>query len=135
MTEPLVRASQFITDIKKSTGKQVVKGIVYKPYELDSDGDWMAPEDIEKAAYQFMKENKLTNIDSEHDCHTVGAYVCESYIAKAQDPDGYPEGSWVVAVKIEDPVVWAAVEAGDYTGFSMWGQAYALDNVEPPTLE
>ena len=121
-----------ISIIKIDEETRAVKGIVYKPNVVDSQGDWMAPEDIKKVAYKFMKELKLQNIDTSHDLNKVDAYVCESYIAKEGDPDGYPEGSWVVAVKIEDPELWNDIMKGEYEAFSMYGDAKGVEGVVPP---
>jgi hypothetical protein len=133
MTQPVQIKKEMVSIIKVDESQQVVKGIVYKPNELDAHGDWMAPEDIKKSAYKFMKELRLQNIDTKHNLQKIDAYVCESYIAKSNDPDGYPEGSWVVAVKIDDPVVWQGVLNGEYQAFSMYGKAYAVQDVDPPT--
>jgi hypothetical protein len=131
-----VRISNHVVTISKTEEeKRIVKGIVYKPNVLDSQGDWMAPEDIEKSAHSFMKNMRIKNVDTKHTLETVDAFVCESYITKADDPDGYPEGSWVVAMKIEDETLWEDVKKGEYEAFSMWGQAVAYKGVEPPTAE
>lgn len=118
---------------KMDEGQRIVKGLVYQPNVLDTQGDWMTPEAIQKCAYQFMKDLNLHEVDTDHDLVNVDAYVCESYIAKSDDPEGYPEGAWVVAMKIDSDDVWEGVLNKDYTGFSMWGTGIAYDNTEPPT--
>lgn len=123
----------MVTICKVDELNHIVKGIVYKPNELDAHGDWMEPEEIKKAAHNFMKNGNIGNIDTGHNLQKIDAFVCESYIAKADDPEGYPEGSWVVAVKIDDSEVWDSVVKGDYQGFSMWGKAYAIKDVVPET--
>jgi hypothetical protein len=124
----------IVSIAKIDGGKQIMKGVVYKPNELDAHGDWMTAEDIEKSAHKFMKDLKLQNVDTNHSQEKVDAYVCESYIAKSGDPDGYPVGSWIVAIKVEDPDVWQGVLKGDYEAFSMQGTAYAISNVDPPAI-
>lgn len=125
----------MVTICKVDELNHIVKGIVYKPNELDAHGDWMEPEEIKKAAHNFMKSGNIGNIDTGHNLQKVDAFVCESYIAKANDPEGYTEGAWVVAVKIEDSEVWDSISKGDYQGFSMWGKAYAIKDVVPETAE
>lgn len=111
---------------------RLVKGIVYKPEEADAHGDWMTREEIRKAAYNFMKEARTGQIDTKHDCEKVDAYVCESYIAKVDDPEGYIDGSWVIVVKIEDDDVWQDVLDGNYGGFSMYGSGYRDEGSKAP---
>lgn len=107
--------------------KHIIKGVVYKPMEKDSQGDFMTAEEIEKMAYLFMKRSSMNSVDTHHDYNYVHAYVCESYLARENDPDGYPEGSWVVCIKIEDDDIWAQVENGDIAGLSMAGIAEAVE--------
>ncbi len=132
MNKDIVYIGEEIPIIKIDEELRIVKGVVYKPNVKDAHGDWMTKEDIRKAAYDFMKNVRLKNIDVRHNLQRIDAYVCESYIAKDNDPDGYPAGSWVVAVKIEDDEVWQEVLNGEYQGFSMYGKGYAINNIDPP---
>lgn len=105
----------------KSTNEeqQIVYGEVYAPYILDSYGDMMLPEDIEKMAHSFIAKGEFGGvIDTEHNNLGVDAYPVESFIARADDPN-YTEGAWVVGVKIEDSEVWESVKKGEFNGFSM----------------
>lgn len=123
----------LITISKVDEQLRLVKGIVYEPNVIDAHGDWMTAEDIRKSAYNFMKEARTGQVDTKHDCQAVDAYVCESYIAKANDPEGYTEGSWVIVVKIDDDDVWQGVLDGDYGGFSMYGSGYRDESEQSPT--
>jgi len=120
--------------VKSDEVNQIIEGVVYEPNVKDTQDDWMSAVDIRKAAYNFMKEARTAGgVDTNHDLVPVEAYVCESYIAKAADPMGHPEGSWVVAIKIEDDEVWQGVLNGDFEGLSMYGQAYREEGLEPNT--
>ena len=121
-----------ISTLKKNSSKHIIKGVVYKPNEVDSQGDWMTAEEVEKMAYSFMKRSAMGSVDTNHDMNLVPAYICESYIAQKNDPDGYPEGSWVVAIKIEDPNIWAGVENGTFGGLSLYGTGIRDDTAAPP---
>lgn len=104
---------------KKQPLKQIVVGEVYAPQRPDSDGEFMTAETIEKMAYNFLRNNRNGQIDMEHNNKVVkGASVVESFIAREGDPDFIP-GSWVIAVHIPDPEVWALVEKGEINGFSL----------------
>lgn len=131
---PIPVSKGLVAISKVDEEQRLVKGVVYKPFELDAHGDWMTPEDIKKMAYQFMEDLNIQEVDTNHDLENVDAFVCESYIAKSADPEGYPEGSWVVVVKIKDDEVWNGVLLGEFNGFSLWGTAIAIDEAEPPIV-
>jgi SAM-dependent methyltransferase len=105
--------------------KQVVIGVVLSPDEVDSQGDVISAEDIEKAAHGFMGTSRI--IGSEHGA-PIEAHPVESYIAP-QDlhfdgPDGkttVTKGSWILGVKVLDPEQWSKVMDEGYTGFSVGG--------------
>lgn len=98
--------------------ERVVYGVVYAPYELDSHGEMMLPNDIETMARRFMQIEKLDQtIDTNHDNVPNGSYPIESFVARDNDPD-YPEGAWVLGVKVEDDSVWRLVKSGELNGFS-----------------
>jgi hypothetical protein len=91
-------------EIKKSDSeKGIVYGIVYSPDEVDSQGDYATADEIEKAAYGFMKSLNQRNVDVEHSFVSEDAFVAESWILKSNDPifPDEPEGSWAVAIKLE----------------------------------
>ena len=117
---------------KIDSGKHIIKGVVYKPNEKDTQGDWMTEEDIEIMAYLFMKRSSMNSVDTSHTYKYVPAYVCESYLAQESDPDGFPKGSWIVCIKIEDETIWTGIENGDYAGLSMGGLAVSTD--EEPSI-
>ena len=98
--------------------RQIVYGLVYEPNVLDSHGDMMTAEEIEKMCHRFMQIESLDKtIDVNHDGVPVSAHPIESFIAKADDPH-YTEGSWVLGVKIYDDMIWEDVKTGRLNGFS-----------------
>jgi len=106
---------------KVDTEKQLVVGEVYIPGEVDTQGDMATAEEIQKAAWGALKNHAV--VKTNHEDSAPGAYIAESYIAKAGDPDGYTEGAWVVAIKVDDATLWDSVKKGDYKAFSMGGKA------------
>lgn len=103
---------------KVDTERQIVYGVVYAPLEIDTWGELMTAEDIETLAHRFMSLKLNETIDEMHDEQgKQNVYPIESFIAREDDPD-YPEGSWVLAVKIEDENTWAKVKSGELNGFS-----------------
>jgi hypothetical protein len=109
---------------KQDDVKGIVYGIVYEPEKVDSQGDIANADEIEKAAYDFMKSRNTLNVDKEHDFSKVGAFVAESWIVKANDPI-FPDavGAWAVAIKVEDEALKADIKKGDIAGLSMAGSA------------
>lgn len=98
--------------------QRIVTGVVYEPFVLDTFGDMMLPEDIEKMAHGFIASGGLSRrIDRQHDNIPNGSYPVESYIAKADDPD-YPEGAWVLGVKVVDHALWRDIKSGKVNGYS-----------------
>ena len=106
---------------KRDHALQVATGIVYVPLTIDSQGDFMTAAGIEKSAHGFIAQGITKNIDVNHDGVLSGSAVVESFIAKQND-EHFPQGAWVVGVKIPDPALWAAVVAGQLTGLSLMGK-------------
>lgn len=119
--------------IKKSDDEEgVVYGIVYAPNEVDTDDEYTNADEIKKAAYSFMKNKNTANVDKDHTFDIEKAFVAQSWIIKANDavfPDE-PEGSWAVAIQLEDEELIKAVKDGEIAGISMAGTA-TKEEVKP----
>ncbi|MDO5562522.1 MAG: XkdF-like putative serine protease domain-containing protein [Synergistaceae bacterium] len=112
-----------LAEIAKSEEKRMVYGIVYPVNKVDSQGDYSTAAEIEKAAYDFMKDLRVQNVDTGHSFEKAGAFVAESWLAKSGDslfPEA-PEGSWAVGIKVEDDALWERVKKGEFKGLSMAG--------------
>nr|DAH36868.1 MAG TPA: serine protease [Caudoviricetes sp.] len=123
--------------VKTDTDSHYVTGIVYEPMTEDSQGDYMTEEEIRKAAHWFAKNGD--GIDIQHNFEKFEkAEVVENWIAKADFEIGkekIKKGTWLMTVEITDSDVWAAVEKGEITGFSMGGTGiYSEDDVDPDSL-
>lgn len=106
---------------KSDDEKQLIYGIVYSPDRLDTDGEFMTADDIQKSAHGFLSE--FRNIDGEHDFISNLGTPVESYIAQEDITIGektVTKGSWVLVVKATDEA-WADVKAGKFNGFSLAG--------------
>jgi cation transport regulator ChaB len=92
----------------------------------DHQGDIIEPEELEKAAYQFMLKSRNAG-----DNHTriegigkaVVSIVTTKDIQKALGiPDNaIPEG-WFIGYYIEDNKTWDLIKSGEYTSFSIGGK-------------
>ena len=107
----------------ESSGEQhYVYGVVYAPLQVDTDWETMCAEDICKMAHDFVAKGRVEQIDIMHDSQPCGAEVVESFIARKGDLD-YPEGAWVLGVRLPDGPIWEAVKSGKLNGFSFGGVA------------
>ena len=123
--------------VKTDSENHFVTGIVYEPMTVDTQGDYMTAEEIQKAAHWYAKNG--TGVDIQHDEKKLGgACVVESWIAKADftvDKTDVKKGTWLMTVEISDPDIWDKVEKGELTGFSMGGKGkYEEDEEEPEGL-
>lgn len=104
---------------KKDEELQVVYGVVYAPFEVDTDGEAMDAKAVREMAWDFLASGKAQNIDTNHDLVPNGSVVVESFLARKGDPD-FPENSWVLGVLCSDQV-WKLVKTGELNGFSFYG--------------
>lgn len=98
--------------------QQVVMGEVLVPDIPNVFGDIYSREGIVEFVHEFARQGH--GIDIQHDQVDVTgtkAYIVESFIARAGDPD-FIEGSWVVGMKIPDPETWQQVLDGEINGYS-----------------
>lgn len=119
--------------LKADPEAHYVTGIVYEPMTEDTQGNYMTEEEITKAAHWFAKNGN--NVDLQHSFEPLdGAAVVESSVAKCDyDLDGetIKKGTWVMTVEITDPEIFASIEKGDITGFSMGGMGkYSQEDVD-----
>lgn len=124
--------------LKTDEERRMVYGIVYAPDVVDSQGDFADRFEIERAAHGFLKANRSAQVDANHGFEALpGAYVAESWIVRAADPefaDWLPH-AWAVGIKIEDAALWSAVKAGEYSGLSLAGAAEREPVGETPPPE
>lgn len=92
----------------------------------DGSRDFFTPEELEKAAWEFMKTSR--SIGLFHENGTEGAAdVVESYIYRGEPwdlGDGFivKAGDWLVGAVLDEPA-WALYKSGKVTGFSPQGTA------------
>jgi len=112
--------------IKKDDEKRLVYGIVYPAGKVDAQNDFATPEEVEKAAHNFMQSLESTEkIDTGHNLQIAkGVKIVESYVVKKGD-EMYlnDEGAWAIVVKVDNDEIWGQITDGTFTGFSMWGEA------------
>lgn len=102
---------------------------------VDRQGDYMTPEDIEKAAYEYVHksrkgghQHKRTDDDQPfHASNMIESIVfTDEKVAKMGLPDDFPRGWWV-GYKVEDDDTWDRVKKGLVTGFSIHGRGRRVE--------
>lgn len=94
---------------------------------FDWQGDMIATEELEAAAYNFVLKHGLVNQD--HEWGTECGWLVESMVFTKEKMAalGIPEGTipegWFVGFYIPDPVVFQKVKDGEYNMFSIEGHA------------
>ena len=134
--KPGERAGTFEI-VKTDDERMIAYGIVYAPDQVDSHGDTADAKTIRRAAYAFMREGRLKNIDVEHSFSSEMAFVAESWLVRKGDElfPGEPEGAWAVGIQINDADLWSSLKSGDLTGISLAGVARMdPDPEDPPPL-
>jgi len=102
------------------------------PGVKDKQGHTITAEEIEKAYLRFVDKGLENRIDVQHD-HRIhpGLKIVENWIAQSDltiNGKKIKKGSWVIAVKVEEPDVWKAIKERKLTGFSIEGRARISNN-------
>lgn len=125
--------------LKQDEDKRLVTCVVYEPFVKDAHGDYMLPEDIEKAAHNFLVNGKGSDI--QHDNKKANVDIVESWVAKTDTMVGGQEikaGTWMATAKVNDDLIWKAIKEGTLTGFSMGGTAQKInknDDTEDKSMD
>lgn len=122
-----VEFSKIDSDKREVFGWASVVELDGKPV-VDRQGDWITPDEIEKAAYKYVMDSRKGGHQHrrEGDAPFHASDMIESIvftpekIAKMGLPDDFPVGWWV-GYKVRDDDTWTKVKKGDVTGFSIHG--------------
>lgn len=112
---------------KVDNDQQLVHGVVYSPWTLDTHGHYMSDVEVAKTCYSFLANGRQKQVDVMHNNELIDAIVVESYIEKHGNAD-VPVGSWCATTKINDPSVWRDVKLGRLNGYSMEIMSYSVEH-------
>jgi len=95
-------------------------------------------ETIREIAMKYMKEARTNATNTDHNTgERAGAYVFESWIVETPDDKantlyGYnvPKGTWMIAMKVDNPETWKRVKSGELKGFSVEGAFADMDEIQ-----
>lgn len=131
--ERITKASGML--VTKSD-QRLVYGVVLQPGVPDSQGDTLTASEIEKAAHRYLVQSR--KVDLLHSESQAPVQVVESGIAPCDTQiGGRPvlKGSWVMASRINDDAIWAAIQDGELTGYSIGGSAARKAEHQQSTTE
>lgn len=129
---PVVWSGEFSkmdTDRRQAFGWASVVEIKGEPV-IDLQGDWISPDEIEKAAYAYVQKSRVggTQHKRDEDGSPVKAgEMIESFVVTPEKiqkmglPEDFPVGWWV-GFQYDDDDTWADIKAGRKTGFSVHGR-------------
>lgn len=96
---------------------------------VDRQGDWISPEELEKAAYDYViksrKGGDQHKRDGENPFHASD--MIESFVVTPEKiekmglPKDTPVGWWV-GYKVHNDETWSKIKKGEHTGFSIHGK-------------
>lgn len=97
---------------------------------------YFTSETIKKLQQKFMQEKLLDKTNIEHGNKFLrGVDVVESWIVEDEEKDkqqvfgmGYPKGTWMITMKVNDDQTWEKVKDGKLKGFSV--QGYFLEKAK-----
>jgi hypothetical protein len=107
--------------------RHLIYGVVLRPNNIDTQGDFATPEDIERAAHRFMIRSQRYDFMHRETLSKGRVYVVESYIAPADfEINGHKvyKGSWVVVSYVPDNDLWQKILSGKINAYSIrgWGK-------------
>lgn len=106
--------------VKTLDEKRLAYGIFLVPFVEDLQGDIVSDDQVQKAAHEFlMRSRRIRDMHA----NDIKADLVESAIAPPGGMNWHgkfvPEGTWVGAVKVQDPEEWLLIKQGKRRGFSV----------------
>lgn len=115
---------------KTDEDKRLVYGIVLAPNDIDTQDDMIFPEEIEKAAHDFLQNSRVVGTDHElvADSEVVESYIVpEDTVLEEQEVQ---KGTWVIVSKVHSDELWQQIKDGYYTGYSIGGTGTRIIPIE-----
>jgi len=116
-------------DKRQAFGWASVVEVDGKPI-IDRQGDWITPDEIEKAAYKYVLENRKggnqhKRTDDDQPLHASS--LIESFVVTPEKIEkmGLPKETpigWWVGFSVHDEDTWQEIKKGAKTGFSLHGK-------------
>lgn len=105
--------------------------VVLEPDTVDAHGDIYDAHEVRKACHNFNRSHTVA-ANLFHIVETDGFSVAESYCAPVEMQIGeeiVKAGSWLVNLQFNDDELWAAADAGEFSGVSI-GALAKVEEIE-----
>lgn len=121
------------SEADEDSPERKVWAAVLEPETVDKQGDLIPRPEIEQAAHMYLKHYR--KVDEDHNLLDGSGVPVESYIIRdgpeefetpAGEAKTYPAGTWIMGVELEKEA-WERVQAGELSGFSIYGDGTSLD--------
>lgn len=111
----------------------LVQGVVYNPWERDSQGQFISDVKVRQMAEDYMEKSR--KLDAFHNMHArKGIIPVESYITPIAIPEmGADEGAWIMSCRIYDKEMQKAIRDGEICAYSVYGQTGGAADINDPT--
>jgi len=129
---PVVWSGEFSkmdSDKRQAFGWASVVEVAGEPV-VDLQGDWITPDEIEKAAYTYVKKSRVGGTQHKRDEFgeaVKAGEMIESFVVTPEKiekmglPEDFPVGWWV-GFQYDDDATWSDIKEGRKTGFSVHGR-------------
>ncbi len=117
--------------VDKKSGLAV--GIVMAPDHTDADGDHLDADTVKQAMYTWAEDAAAKPFTAEHAGPELAGVTAASWgVAGEKGMKLFgdveiPAGAWFMTVKVDDDTM-AQIESGEFTGFSVEGNALVEDD-------
>ena len=132
-----LKADEIPVKLAKDEERRVVMGAVLIPDKpiLRKDPKtkeefyiYFSSDTIQNVAEHFLLRGNQSKATLEHEKSAAGITLVESWLVVDSEKDksayyelGYPAGTWVAALKVNNQEIWDNIKNGDILGFSIEG--------------
>lgn len=112
--------------------ERFVLGVVLEPETVDAQKDIYSAAEIRKAAHRFMEEYGSMGLMHEWIVNAK-IVILETFIAPVDFEiagEKVKAGTWLLGARIVDDELWAETKSGDFTGWSIGGDAIRTPDAE-----
>ena len=139
MSDPTVDIKTAIPICKVNKQRRLITVVVLEPWDgdpttaaesADSQQDVVKAEEIEAAAYSFLRKFQRgeTFLGFMHGDAPAALELCESWIARTpiefEGGESVEAGAWLMTLFVADDDLWSGVESGDLDGASLRGAGF-----------
>lgn len=126
---PKRRFSKRVRIAEKDADNRTVTGAALVPWEVDRQGDWLDPDGVRAMYNPDPDDGVMHAVFPDDDAETVESYVTDEPVTLGGEE--YAAGTWVIRRRYDDDDLWALVESGVLSGFSIGGSITQEDEDIP----